>query len=68
MYWMLSQKAQQNADLGADRQKMLKMKAQEAVDMAMHLLAIELSLGRHSLELSVENSAAKRRIRTAMQS
>jgi hypothetical protein len=27
MYWMLSQKAQQKADLGPDLQKMLKMKA-----------------------------------------
>ena len=27
MYWMISQKAQQNADLGTDCQKMLKMKA-----------------------------------------
>ena len=27
MYWMLSQKAKQNADLGTDRQKMLTMKA-----------------------------------------
>ena len=47
---------------------MLKVKAQETVDMAMHLLANELNLGRYSLELSVENSAAKRRIRAAMQS
>ena len=53
MYWMLSQKAQPNADLGTDRQKVLKMKTRKAVDMAMHLLAIELNLGRHSLELSV---------------
>jgi hypothetical protein len=36
--------------------------------MAMHLLAIELNLGRHLLELLVENSAAKRRIRATMQS
>ena len=34
----------------------------------MHLLAIELNLGRHSLELSEENSADERRIRAAMQS
>ena len=33
----------------------------------MHLLAIELNLGRHLFKLSVENSAAKRRIRAAMQ-
>ena len=34
----------------------------------MHPLAIELNLGRHLLELSVENSAAECRISTAMQS
>jgi hypothetical protein len=47
---------------------MLTMKALAAVDMAMHLLAIKLNLGRYLLELSVENRAAKCRIRAAMQS
>ena len=67
MYWMLSQKAQ-NANQGTDHKETLTKKVQEAVDKAMHLLAMELNLEKGSLELTVANAVVERKTRAAMQS
>ena len=64
---MLTQKAK-NVDLGTGRQEMIRRKACAAVDKAMHLLAIELNLRKHTLEHSVAHSIAKRRAIAAIQS
>ena len=50
-----------NVDLGTGHQEMIRRKALAALDKAMHLLAIELNLRKHSLEHTVANSVAERR-------
>ena len=47
---------------------MINKKACTAVDKAMHLLAIELNLGKHTLEHVVAHSVAKRRAISIIQS
>jgi hypothetical protein len=63
MYWLLAQKAQ-----GADQahQKMLLQKSRAVGDKALVLLAEELNIKRGSLEHSIANTAAQRRIKAAM--
>ena len=65
MYWMLGQKAQ-NADQGTGHKETLTKKAQAAVNMAIHLLAMELNLKEGLLELTMANSIVERKLRAAM--
>ena len=65
MYWMLAEKAKGN-DLGTDHKKLLTSKSQEAVDKAIHLLAMECNLKEGSMELMVANSVAKCKVQAAM--
>jgi hypothetical protein len=66
MYCLLGQKAQV-ADQGTDHQKILSQKGRAAVDKALLLLAEELNIEKGSLEHTIANTAAQRRIKAAMQ-
>jgi hypothetical protein len=65
MYWILAEKARV-ANQGTDHKKMLKSKARAAVDKAIHLLSMEINLKKGSVELTVANSIAERKVRAAM--
>ena len=65
IYWMLAEKAK-GANLETDHKKLLTSKARAAVDKAIHLLAMECNLKKGSVELTVANSTAKRKVQAAM--
>ena len=64
---MLTQNAK-NAELGTGHQAMINKKSCTAVDKAIHLLAMELNLGKHMLEHVVAHSVAERRAIAIIQS
>ena len=65
MYWMLAEKSK-GANQGTDHAKILASKAQTAVNRALRLLALESNLEEGSMEHTVANSCAERRIRVVM--
>ena len=60
MSWILAQKAE-SLELDKYQHKIIRAKARSAVDRAMRLLAIELSIGPDTIEHVVANSLAQRK-------
>ena len=73
MYWILTEKSKginqetyHARELAKDHAKILTSKAQTALNRALRLLALESNLEEGSMEHSMANSRAKRKIRTVM--
>ena len=65
IYWMLAEKSK-GTNQGTDHAKILRSKAQTAVDRALHLLALESNMEEGSIKHTVANSRTKCRIRVVM--
>ncbi len=73
MYWILTEKSKgvnqgtyHARILAKDHAKILASKARTALNRALRLLALESNLEEGSMEHTVANSRAKRKIRTVM--
>ena len=61
MSWILAQKAE-SLELDKNQQEITRAKAHSAVDRAMRLLAIELSIGPDTMEHVVAHSLTQRKV------
>ena len=66
LYWILTQKAK-SPELDAKQCEVSLKKAHSAVNRAMHLLAIELSIGQSTLKLMVTNNVAEHKTFASIQ-